>query len=61
MRTVNRFLLVDCRFWVVYLGSTCMEIYWRWGHWEKGVGCVGSLKLGGQGAAMEVEWATFHG
>ena len=36
------FLLVTCCGWVVIFGSVCVEIFWRWAHWESGVGCVGS-------------------
>ena len=36
------FLLVNCCGWVVFLGSACLEICWRWAHRESEVGCVGS-------------------
>ena len=36
------FLLVDCCGWVVFLGSACVEICWRWVHWGNVVRCVSS-------------------
>ena len=35
----SKFLLVDCCGWVVFLGIACVEIYWRWTHWESRVRC----------------------
>ena len=37
----SRFLLLDYCYWVVIIGSACVEICWGWTHWET-VGWIGS-------------------
>ena len=31
----SRFLLVDCCNWMVIVGSACVDICWKWEHWER--------------------------
>ena len=52
-RRWNAYLLVGCSGWVVFLGSVCVEICWKWAHWGSWVCGYLGQDLDDKGAPMK--------